>query len=185
MSTYTLKDHREVFEHCKNIFLQKNQDYGTSWRVLTPPTFTDQLMIKAKRIRTLQGEKDPKLVEEIDTELVGIINYSIMALMQIRLPKDASLHLSIETLTKHYNACMLEICNLVEKKNRDYQDAWRTMRASSMVEIILMKLLRIRKIEDNEGETLISEGVEAGYQDIINYAIFVLIQSSSCRATNS
>lgn len=158
------------------MFEKKTRDYGTAWRILRLPSITDQIYIKAKRIRSIQEKGMQKIQEDISSEFVGIINYCIMALIQLELPEDAPLEMPYEELGPLYDTKALATMNLLLQKNHDYGEAWREMRVSSMTDIILMKLLRVRKIEDNAGETLISEGVEANYQDMINYSVFCLIK---------
>ncbi len=157
------------------LFEAKTQDYGTAWRVLRLPSITDQIYIKANRIRSIQ-EKGVALVDEgIEGEFVAIFNYAVMALIQLHLPADAPLELDPAQATDLYNQEAQANISLLTKKNHDYGEAWRQMRVSSITDIILMKLLRIKQIEDNAGRTLASEGVEGGYRDIFNYAGFALI----------
>lgn len=172
----TESEYRQVIKKCQDIFEKKNHDYGSSWRILRLPSITDQLFIKAQRIRTLQEKGVSKVNEGIEPEFVGIINYCVMALIQSKLSDDSPLELPADSLTDLYSKEMSEVIQLLFNKNHDYGEAWREMRVSSMTDIILMKLLRIKQIEDNEGKTLISEGVKSGYQDIINYAVFCLIK---------
>ena len=163
-------------QRCKDIFVKKTQDYGTAWRILRLPSITDQIFIKAQRIRSIQ-EKGKQLVEDdINGEFVGIINYCIIALMQLHLPPDADMNLSAEEVERQYMHHIEENIKLLNAKNHDYGEAWRDMRVSSITDIILMKLYRTKQIEDNAGQTLISEGVEANYRDMINYAVFALIK---------
>lgn len=163
-------------QRCKDIFVKKTQDYGTAWRILRLPSITDQIFIKAQRIRSIQ-EKGKQLVEDdINGEFVGIINYCIIALMQLHLPHDADMNLSAEEVERQYMHHIDENIKLLNAKNHDYGEAWRDMRVSSITDIILMKLYRTKQIEDNAGQTLISEGVEANYRDMINYAVFALIK---------
>ncbi|MFB0947838.1 MAG: DUF1599 domain-containing protein [Spirosomataceae bacterium] len=175
----TESEYRQVIKKCQDIFEKKNHDYGSSWRILRLPSITDQLFIKAQRIRTLQEKGVSKVNEGIEPEFIGIINYCVMALIQSKLPDDSPLELPTDTLTELYSDEIGEVIQLLFDKNHDYGEAWREMRISSMTDIILMKLLRIKQIEDNEGITLISEGVKSGYQDIINYAAFCLIKLNS------
>ncbi|MGR3812305.1 DUF1599 domain-containing protein [Jiulongibacter sp. NS-SX5] len=163
----------EVIEKCKDIFSKKNADYGTSWRILRLPSITDQIFIKAQRIRTLQENGFAKVDEGQSSEFIGIINYCVMALILI---EEKEGNIISEDLTLEYSARIKEVMELLFNKNHDYGEAWREMRVSSMTDIILMKLLRIKQIEDNQGKTIISEGVKAGYQDIINYAVFCMIK---------
>ena len=170
-------EYEEVMAYCRDLFVKKNKDYGTSWRILRLPSITDQIFIKAQRIRTIQDKGSQKVEDGITEEFVGIINYCVMALIQISL-KGANSELDLEKLTKIYDTQISEVKELLFNKNHDYGEAWRDMRVSSMTDIILMKLLRIKQIEDNQGVTLVSEGVKSGYQDMINYAVFCLIKSN-------
>ena len=176
----TESQYRQVIDRCKALFLKKNQDYGTAWRILRVSSITDQIYIKAQRIRTLQETGVSKVGEGIEPEFVGIINYCVMALIQLHLHNDSS-RLDIPTgeLEKLYDQEIGRVMDLLFAKNHDYGEAWRQMRVSSMTDIILMKLLRTKQIEDNQGATLVSEGVEANYMDMINYAVFCLIKMSN------
>ncbi len=166
----------DVIHTCREIFEKKTRDYGTAWRILQLPSITDQIMIKAQRIRTIQQTAQQKIAEGIDVELIGIINYALIALIQLDLSTDAALEMPYEDVAPLFEAATQRTKALKDAKNSDYGEAWREMRLSSLVDIILMKLLRIKRIEDNEGKTLISEGVAANYQDIINYAAFALMK---------
>ncbi|MEM9416855.1 MAG: DUF1599 domain-containing protein [Bacteroidota bacterium] len=172
----TSSQYKSVIQACQRIFEQKTSDYGTAWRILRLPSITDQIMIKAQRIRAIQEQKTQRIAEGIAPELVGIVNYSVMALIQLKLGEDTRLELAYEELAPLYEEVIATTTALLNDKNHDYQEAWRDMRLGSIVDIILMKLLRIKRIEDNEGATLISEGVDANYQDMINYAVFALIK---------
>jgi hypothetical protein len=172
----TQEQYQSVIRTCKEVFEKKTRDYGTAWRILRLPSITDQIYIKAKRIRSIQEKGTQMVQEDISSEFIGIINYCIMALIQVDIPKDAPLEMPYEELSPLYDQKSIDTMNLLLQKNHDYGEAWRDMRVSSMTDIILMKLLRVRKIEDNAGETLISEGVEANYQDMINYSVFCLIK---------
>ena len=173
----TIKQYAGVIAACRSLFLKKTQDYGSAWRILRLPSITDQLYIKAQRIRTIQ-EKGVQLVDDDTTgEFVGIINYCIMALIQLHLPTHAPLELDADELAGYYDAEVSRTLDLLTRKNHDYGEAWRQMRISSITDIILMKLLRIKQIEDNQGKTLVSEGSDAGYRDMLNYAVFCLILS--------
>ena len=165
-----------VVESCQAIFDKKTSDYGTAWRILRPSSLTDQIYIKAARIRTLQEKKVQKVEDDIESEFIGIINYCIMALIQLELGRSDTADLTYEEALKHYTGKAKVAKDLLENKNHDYGEAWRMMRISSMTDLILQKLLRIKQIEDNAGETLISEGIDANYLDIINYAIFCSIK---------
>ena len=172
----TLLEYRQIIQCCKALFEKKSKDYHSSWRILRLPSCTDQILIKAQRIRTLQEKKVQKIGDTIESELIGIINYSIIALIQLQLPASTPLDIPYAQVVKNYDAVVAEAQGLLEKKNHDYGEIWRDMRVSSLVDIILMKLMRIKQIEDNAGKTLVSEGVKGGYQDMINYAVFALIQ---------
>lgn len=172
----TVKEYKAVVAYCKELFLKKTADYGTSWRIMRLESITDQIYIKARRIRSIQEKGTQKVAENIEEEFVAIINYAIMALMQIELQSNDNLQLSVQEVADLYDRQVDAAFKLLSNKNHDYDEAWRQMRVSSMTDIILMKLLRIKQIEDNEGKTLVSEGVAANYQDMINYAIFCLIQ---------
>jgi len=173
----TEAEYQEIIQHCQDLFTKKNKDYGTSWRILRIPSITDQIFIKAQRIRTIQEKGVQKVNDDIAGEFIGIINYCVMALIQIELGADKS-DINADVLTQFYNTQVSAVKELLFDKNHDYGEAWRDMRVSSMTDIILMKLLRIKQIEDNSGFTLVSEGVKSGYQDIINYSVFCLIKSN-------
>ena len=175
METSTIKGYKKVIDKCKDIFIKKSQDYGSAWRILRVPSLTDQIFIKAQRIRSIQEKQSKKIDENIDSEFIGIINYCIMAIIQIEYKKN-EIEIEIEKLEKLYDKYSTETMSLLENKNHDYDEAWKEMRVSSMTDIILMKLYRTKQIESNNGKTLISEGVKANYQDIINYSVFCLIK---------
>jgi hypothetical protein len=172
----TVSQYNAVIKTCQGIFEKKTQDYGTAWRILRLPTVTDQIMIKAQRVRTIQVDHTQRVADGISTEFIGIVNYSIIALMQLKLAEHGTMELPYEELAPLYNEIITTTMQLLKNKNHDYQEAWRGLRLNSIIDIILMKLLRIKRIEDNRGKTLISEGVVANYQDIINYAVFALIK---------
>ncbi|GAB3013157.1 DUF1599 domain-containing protein [Spirosoma pulveris] len=172
----TESEYRQVIQRCKDLFLKKNKDYGTAWRILRLPSITDQIYIKAQRIRTLQETGVSRVGEGIEPEFVGIINYSVMALIQLRLADDKRTEIPTDELETLYDHEVGQVIELLFAKNHDYGEAWREMRVSSMTDIILMKLLRTKQIEDNQGNTLVSEGVDANYMDMINYAVFCLIK---------
>lgn len=172
----TETQYRQVTQRCKELFLKKNQDYGTAWRILRLPSITDQIYIKAQRIRTLQETGITRVGEGIEPEFVGIINYCVMALIQMHLQENSTMDIPTKELETFYDQQVERVMNLLFAKNHDYGEAWREMRVSSMTDIILMKLLRTKQIEDNRGTTLVSEGVEANYMDMINYAVFCLIK---------
>lgn len=175
----TETEYRQVIQRCKELFLKKNKDYGTAWRILRLPSITDQIFIKAQRIRTLQETGISLVNEGTEPEFVGIINYCVMALIQLKLPKSVPTDIPPDQLEQLYDEQIGQVIELLFAKNHDYGEAWRDMRVSSMTDIILMKLLRTKQIEDNQGSTLVSEGVEANYMDMINYAVFCLIKSKS------
>ncbi|SDD78351.1 protein of unknown function [Dyadobacter soli] len=174
----TESEYQEIIQYCQDLFTKKNKDYGTSWRILRLPSITDQIFIKAQRIRTIQDKGVQKVNEDVSSEFIGIINYCVMALIQIGAAEQNQT-IDDSALTIVYNQQVNEVKELLFNKNHDYGEAWREMRVSSMTDIILMKLLRIKQIEDNQGLTLVSEGVKAGYQDIINYSVFCLIKSNA------
>ncbi|MBP7273997.1 MAG: DUF1599 domain-containing protein [Saprospiraceae bacterium] len=163
-------------KRCLELFLKKNKDYGTAWRILRTSSITDQIFIKAARIRSIEEKGVQQINDSIESEYVGIVNYSIMALIQLSLDDHTSLELSSDFIGEKYQHWADATQKLMQQKNHDYGEAWRDMRLSSLTDLILMKLLRIKQIEDNQGKTWVSEGLEANYQDIINYAIFALIK---------
>lgn len=167
---------------CRDVFGKKTKDYGTSWRILRPKSLTDQLFIKAQRIKTLEETEVRKVDEGIEGEFIALVNYAVMGLIQMKLVKDDRLELTEKEALELYDKEVAEIKALMMAKNHDYGEAWRDMRVSSFTDLILMKLLRIKQIEDNKGKTLISEGIDAGYMDIVNYSIFALIQMSEGKA---
>lgn len=175
----TLNQYRSVTKEAREIFVKKTMDYGTAWRILRPSSLTDQIFIKASRIRSIEQKGTQKVNESVELEFAAIINYSIMALIQLDIKSGMSnfelAHDETIRLYDHY-AKLTE--DLMMKKNHDYGEAWRDMRVSSMTDLILMKLLRIKQIEDNDGKTIISEGLDANYQDILNYSAFALIKLS-------
>ncbi len=168
----------QVVSKCTEIFEKKTIDYGTAWRILRSSSLTDQIFIKANRIRTIQENKVSKVDEGIESEFIGIINYCVMALIQLELKEDERLELPSDDVIKMYNHYILTSKQLMQQKNHDYGEAWRDMRVSSLTDLILMKILRVKQIEDNSGKTIISEGIDANYFDMINYAIFAMIHLS-------
>lgn len=171
----TSKEYDAVIAICRTLFTNKMNDYGSAWRILRLPSLTDQIFIKAQRIRSLQ-ENDVRKVDEDETgEFIGIINYSIMALIQLELGVADQPDLNASKASKLYDTKIKITKELMEAKNHDYGEAWRDMRVSSLTDLILQKLLRVKQIEDNKGKTLVSEGIDANYQDMINYAVFALI----------
>jgi hypothetical protein len=171
----TSLEYTKVMNVCRDIFLKKTKDYGTAWRILRPSSLTDQLFIKAQRIRTIQETGENKVGEDVEDEFRAIVNYCIMAIIQL-LEKDLKeLELDPEKALQLYNYYAAEAQSLMERKNHDYGEAWRDMRVSSLTDLILMKILRIKQIEDNNGQTIISEGIDANYFDMLNYSVFALI----------
>ncbi|SEG43502.1 protein of unknown function [Flavobacterium urumqiense] len=175
----TSKEYDTVIAICRSLFINKMKDYGCAWRILRLPSLTDQIYIKAQRIRSLQENEVRKIDEDETGEFIGIINYSIMALIQLELGVVDQPDLDVEKATELYDAKLKSTKNLMEDKNHDYGEAWRDMRVSSLTDLILQKLLRVKQIEDNKGKTLVSEGIDANYQDMINYAVFALILMDS------
>jgi len=173
--TNTTAQFEEIINECRTIFLTKMKDYGSAWRILRTSSLTDQIYIKANRIRTIQLKGKSKVNEGVHDEFVGIINYCIMSVIQLRIKDSKSLKMSPEEAATFYDVIAADARDLMDNKNHDYGEAWRSMRVSSITDLILMKLLRIKQIEDNDGKTLISEGLEANYLDILNYAVFALI----------
>lgn len=172
---HTSEQYDDIINSCRDLFSKKMKDYGSAWRILRLPSLTDQIYIKAQRIRSLQENEVRKVDEGEKSEFIGIINYAIMALIQLEKgvaqEPDLSSEEAINMYDKHIGITKL----LMEKKNHDYGEAWRDMRISSLTDLIIQKLLRVKQIEDNKGKTLVSEGIEANYQDIINYSVFALI----------
>lgn len=171
----TASEYRQVIATCKALFEKKTKDYGTAWRILRIPSITDQIFIKAQRIRSIQEKGVQKVGDPVEDEFIGIINYCILAIIQMKLQDSDKLEMSYEELEPLYNTAVQETEDLLNNKNHDYGEAWREMRVSSITDIILMKLLRVKQIENNSGKTLVSEGVKANYQDMINYAVFAMI----------
>jgi len=171
----TSKEYDAVVQVCQELFSKKMKDYGCAWRILRLPSLTDQIFIKAQRIRGLQQNAVQKVDEGAASEFVGIINYCVMALIQIEKGVVEQPDLSFEEVVSLYKDKIAHTKQLMLDKNHDYGEAWRDMRVSSLTDLILQKLLRVKQIEDNAGQTLVSEGIDANYQDMINYAIFALI----------
>jgi len=180
--TDTSRQFGQAIAMCKEVFINKMKDYGSSWRILRTSSLTDQIYIKANRIRSIELKGMHKVEEGIRPEFIGIVNYSVMALIQLELGPEGDLELDEPGAVELYDRQLQSARSLMEDKNHDYDEAWRNMRVSSYTDIILMKLKRIKQIEDKEGETLVSEGVDANYRDIINYALFALIKldENSC-----
>ncbi len=171
----TSKQYDTVVNTCRALFEKKMKDYGSAWRILRLPSLTDQIFIKAQRIRGLQQNEVQKVDEGQEPEFIGIINYCLMALVQLELGVVEQPDLTLEKSLQHYDEKIALTKQLMEDKNHDYGEAWRDMRVSSLTDLILQKLLRVKQIEDNQGKTLVSEGIDANYQDMINYAIFAMI----------
>jgi hypothetical protein len=171
----TNQQYDSITEQCKNLFLKKTADYGTAWRVLRTISIRDQIYIKALRIRNIQEKKQQKIGDDIQSEFIGIINYAVIGLIQLELPEDAPEELSTEEVSHLYDSQVKLARSLMQAKNHDYGEAWRNMSQESFVDLILMKLQRMRQIISNEGKTIVSEGLDANYTDIINYAVFALI----------
>lgn len=174
----TSKQYDKVIQNCRSLFEKKMADYGSAWRILRLPSLTDQIFIKAQRIRSLQQNNTRKIDEGETSEFTGIINYCIMALIQIEKGVVEQPDLSTKQAVILYDKKVQITKALMLDKNHDYGEAWRDMRVSSLTDLILQKLLRVKQIENNQGKTLVSEGIEANYQDIINYAVFALIHLS-------
>ncbi len=188
---YTKDQYLEVLKECKEIFVRKNEDYGTSWRLFRPSSLTDQLFIKAQRIRNVEESGKNNVGDDLRSEFLGIVNYSLMALIQLDLqmqssnalaelasPEKEKAEQSMKEIIRMYDEWGSKTMNLMLLKNSDYSEVWREMRISSFTDMILVKLARIKQIEDNSGKTNVSEGVDSNYQDIMNYAIFALIRMS-------
>jgi hypothetical protein len=176
--TNTSKQYDASIAICRDIFAKKLRDYGTSWRMFRTPSITDQIFIKAQRVRTIEEQGNQKVADDIRGEYIGMVNYCIIALIQMELKDDKRMELPADETQKLYDKYASAAKSLMEDKNHDYGEAWRDMRVSSLTDLVLVKLLRIKQIEDNEGATVISEGIDANYFDIINYAIFALIRLS-------
>ncbi len=171
----TSQQYDAVVARCKELFTKKMKDYGSAWRILRLPSLTDQIFIKAQRIRSLQ-QNTVRMVDEGEmSEFTGIVNYSVMALMQLELGVAEQPDLALEEALEHYDTQINVAKTVMEAKNHDYGEAWREMRMTSLTDLILQKLLRVKQIEDNAGKTLVSEGIDANYHDVINYAIFAMI----------
>lgn len=173
---HTSKQYDAAIKQCKDIFLKKMKDYGTAWRNLRPTSLTDQIFIKAQRIKSIEEKGTQKVGDDIKSEYIGIINYCIIALIQLELAEDSRMELPYEEVEQLYSKYAALTKKLMEDKNHDYGEAWRDMRISSLTDLILMKIFRVKQIEDNKGKTIISEGVDANYMDMLNYSVFALIR---------
>jgi hypothetical protein len=176
MTSETAGQFDMVIHECKDIFLTKMKDYGTAWRVLRAESITDQIYIKANRIRSIQTKGIQLISEDEKSEFIGIVNYAVMGLIQLELGHSEELHMEKDKVEVLYDKYIGIAKDLMANKNHDYDEAWRNMRINSLTDIILMKLLRVKQIEDNKGKTFISEGIDANYLDMINYAVFALIK---------
>ena len=180
----TNQQYDKAIESCKDIFLKKTKDYGTSWRVYRIISVADQIFIKAKRIRTIQEKGEQKISDDIFSEFKGILNYAIVGLIQLSMPSEEVEELPVEQVQKLYDERVAEAKQLMQDKNHDYGEAWRDMSQESFTDLILAKILRIRSILNNDGKTIISEGIDANFYDIINYAAFALILGEEAAVVN-
>lgn len=167
-----------IVAQCRDLFIRKSRDYGTSWQIMRLPSITDQIFIKARRIRSIQETGANKVGDAVEGEFIGIINYCVIALMLLEMQAlpEKEIPAYLNKLEQHYDAQISQTWDLLERKNHDYGEAWRDMRVSSLTDIILSKLMRLKQIEDNDGITLVSEGPEGSYRDMLNYAVFALIK---------
>ena len=172
----TSKQYDSAINMCKELFLKKMKDYGTAWRNLRPTSLTDQIFIKAQRIKSIEEKGTQKVVDDITGEYIGIINYCVISLIQLELANDTRVELPYDEVASLYTKYVGITKQLMEDKNHDYGEAWRDMRISSLTDLILMKIFRVKQIEDNKGQTIISEGVDANYMDMLNYSVFALIK---------
>lgn len=180
----TNQQYDKAIDNCKDIFLKKTKDYGTSWRVYRIISVADQIFIKAKRIRTIQEKGEQKISDDIFSEFKGILNYAIVGLIQLSMPSEEVEELPVEQVQKLYDERVAEAKQLMQDKNHDYGEAWRDMSQESFTDLILAKILRIRSILNNDGKTIISEGIDANFYDIINYAAFALILGEEAAVVN-
>jgi flagellin-specific chaperone FliS len=172
----TLSQFDEAVSACKDIFVKKMHDYGTAWRILRVSSITDQIFIKAQRIRSIEEKGIQKVEEDVSSDFIGIYNYAVIALIQLSLKNDDQTEMPAKEIEMLFDKYSRHARTLMQDKNHDYGEAWREMRVSSLTDLILMKLLRIKQIEDHKGQSLISEGIDANYFDLMNYAIFALIR---------
>lgn len=172
----TLEQFDRIIVLCKDIFSKKLQDYGAAWRILRPSSLTDQIYIKANRIRSFEIKQTQKIDEDIRNEYIGIVNYALVALVQLEKGTSDTIDMQPKDAIELYSKYFEDAKKLMEKKNHDYDEAWRLMRISSYTDLILMKIFRTKQIEDNKGKTIASEGIDANYFDMINYAVFALIK---------
>lgn len=171
----TSKEYNQVIDTCRSLFQKKMKDYGSAWRILRLPSLTDQIFIKAQRIRGLQQNKHQRVDEGQVSEFIGIINYCIMALVQLEKGVAEQPDILADEALELYDQKIATTKQLMMDKNHDYGEAWRDMRVTSLTDLIIQKLLRVKQIEDNQGKTIVSEGIDANYQDMINYAVFAMI----------
>lgn len=176
MINQTSIQYDQAINKCREIFIKKNNDYGTSWRVMRLSSITDQIFIKAQRLKTIELKGEQKIGDDEISEYIGIINYCLIGLIQMELKESTEMDLNIKELSVLYDQYIVSTKKLMEEKNHDYGEAWRDMRVSTFTDMILMRLLRIKQIEDSKGKTIMSEGVDANLQDMINYSVFALIQ---------
>jgi hypothetical protein len=172
----TLLQYNQIVSVCRELFEKKMKDYGTSWRILRPESVTDQIYIKAQRVQSIEQKKTQKIGDDIRSEFIGIVNYSLIGLIQLEMDESAPVELEPNIAMSLYDSNIEKVRELMINKNHDYGEAWRSMRISSYTDLILMKIYRTKQIEDNKGITTISEGIAANYMDMINYAIFALIK---------
>ncbi len=172
----TSAQYDRIIEHCQQLFAKKTADYGTAWRIMRPASITDQLYIKAQRIRTLEEKKVSKVGEGTTDEYIGIVNYCVIGILQLQLGTSINEQLPPDAVQQQYRQAVRETKELMFAKNHDYGEAWRDMRLTSLTDLILTKIYRVKQIEDNDGQTVVSEGVKANYQDMLNYAVFALIK---------
>jgi len=172
----TSQEYDKVIAVCRELFSKKMKDYGSAWRILRLPSLTDQIFIKAQRIKSIEEKGTQKVLDDITGEYIGIINYCIISLIQLELKDDTRVELPYEEVEQLYNKYSTQTKQLMEDKNHDYGEAWRDMRISSLTDLILMKIFRVKQIEDNKGQTIVSEGVDANYMDMLNYSVFALIK---------
>ncbi|MDC0303888.1 DUF1599 domain-containing protein [Flavobacteriales bacterium] len=179
----TDQQYDKAMAECRDIFVGKMKDYGASWRIFRPASITDQLFIKANRIRSLEEKGVSKVGEGIYPEYIGLVNYSIMQIIQLENGHSDEPDLNLERAIRWYNEYAAEAKSLMEKKNHDYGEAWRDMRVKSLTDLILVKILRIKEMEDNQGQSDLSEGIDANLYDMINYSIFALIKLAETKTT--
>jgi Domain of Unknown Function (DUF1599). len=172
----TSAQYDRIIGHCQQLFEKKTTDYGTAWRIMRLPSITDQLYIKAQRVRTLEEKGVSKVGDGVQEEYIGIVNYCVIAIMQLALADNRNENLPLPEVVEKYSQVIAETKELMFAKNHDYGEAWRDMRLTSLTDLILMKIYRVKQIENNEGLTVASEGVKANYQDMLNYAVFALIK---------